>query len=281
MASALAGVGVAAGAVVVAVPLPRSAPRLYLAHLPPPPKLAVRAVTRVEPEADARFTHVTSDGLEIVTLDSGAVLAFVRLLARGERFLVVTADAEVEVRGTVFRVEARAQRLVAVEVREGKVEVRSRGRTWLVTPDARWSPPEEEPAPGAVAEGPKVGTEGGSAPKPPRGPPGAPQSSAGPSRGRAGARTASPAEDPSGVAFREGISMADRGDYDAAARLLAAFAAAHPGDDRAEDAAFLVVVSLQRAGRSADAAAAARDYLARYPKGYRRAEVESIARAPR
>jgi hypothetical protein len=75
--------------------------------------------------------------------------------------------------------------------------------------------------------------------------------------------------------------MADRGDYDAGARLLAAFAAAHPGDDRAEDAAFLVVVSLHHAGRSADAAAAARDYLARYPDGYRRAEVESIARASR
>jgi hypothetical protein len=269
LASALAGIGVLASAVGVAVSLPRSAPRLYLAHLPPPPKLAERAVTRVEPEPEARFTHVNSDALEMVTLESGSVVAFVRPLARGERFLVVTADAEVEVRGTVFRVEARAQRLRSVEVREGKVEVRSRGRTWLLTADERWSAPEEEAA--GVTEGPKASDEGGSSAKPPL---------LGPSsHGGGGARSARPAEDPAGIAFREGVGMADRGDYDAAARRLAAFAAAHPGDDRAEDAAFLVVVSLQRAGRSAEAATAARDYLARYPNGYRRAEVEQIARA--
>jgi TolA-binding protein len=75
--------------------------------------------------------------------------------------------------------------------------------------------------------------------------------------------------------------MADRGDYDSAAQHLQAFCNAHPDDDRAEDAAFLLVISLQRAGRTGAARAAADRYLALYPKGFRRAHVEAIARALR
>ena len=69
----------------------------------------------------------------------------------------------------------------------------------------------------------------------------------------------------------------EQGDYGAAAERLKSFADAHPGDARAEDAAFLTIGSLQRAGRAAEAAEAARRYLAAYPNGYRRAEAAAIA----
>ncbi len=74
--------------------------------------------------------------------------------------------------------------------------------------------------------------------------------------------------------------MIERGDYGAGAKRLEAFSSSSPGDERAEDAAFLVILALQRAGRPAEAAAAARRYLATYPSGYRRAQAKAIADAP-
>jgi outer membrane protein assembly factor BamD (BamD/ComL family) len=71
--------------------------------------------------------------------------------------------------------------------------------------------------------------------------------------------------------------MIEQGDFAAASRALDAFSTEHPDDARAEDAAFLSIVALVRAGRSAEAAAAARRYLARFPTGFRRAEVATIA----
>ena len=59
---------------------------------------------------------------------------------------------------------------------------------------------------------------------------------------------------------------------------LDAYRRSNPTDPRAEDAAYLTILALQRAGRRDDAAAAARRYLQHYPNGYRRAEVQKIAR---
>ena len=68
-----------------------------------------------------------------------------------------------------------------------------------------------------------------------------------------------------------------RGDYAARADKLDAYQHANPADARAEDAAYLSVLALQRAGRREAAVAAARRYLQRYPRGYRRSEVQAIA----
>ena len=69
----------------------------------------------------------------------------------------------------------------------------------------------------------------------------------------------------------------EQGNFGEAIERLGAFRRSHPGDSRSEDAAFLVIVALQRAGRHQAAAAAARDYLASYPSGYRRGEAQRIA----
>jgi TolA-binding protein len=76
----------------------------------------------------------------------------------------------------------------------------------------------------------------------------------------------------------EGIERIEKGDYTAAAERLRAFQRARPADARAEDAAFLEILALQRAGRNDEAIAVARAYLVAHPDGYRRAEAEAIAR---
>ncbi len=96
------------------------------------------------------------------------------------------------------------------------------------------------------------------------------------------AASASKAEKPGegASALADGIELIERGDYGAAAERLRSFRQSHPTDARAEDAAFLAVLALERAGHHAAAVAAAREYLASYPQGYRRAEAQSITTAP-
>ncbi len=77
--------------------------------------------------------------------------------------------------------------------------------------------------------------------------------------------------------FNNAVAALGRGDYAAARARLDAFRAAHPGDARADLASFLAIVSLQHAGRQAEAQEAARRYLALYPEGDRRAEVLLVA----
>ena len=234
----------------------------------------VRTVTTVAPEGEARFLRSADGGAETVTLTSGAVNFSVRHLGAGERFLVKTGDAEVEVRGTVFRVEAVDDRIRNVAVVEGKVEVRFRGGTFLLTADEQWDRPADAPpvsppvASNRASAAPSV-TATLAASSPRKRAPLAPSASL----------SATPAAEDSTAAFVEGMGMMERGDYGAAARYLDAFSKRNPGDDRAEDAAFLVIVAHQRAGRPTEATAAARRYLGTFPTGFRRAQARAIAEA--
>src|SRR6185295_16159671 len=76
--------------------------------------------------------------VDIVTLDQGGLDITVRPLAPHERLLVQTMDAEVEVRGTMFRVEADAGRIRSVGVTAGKVEVRYLDTRSLISPGGTW-----------------------------------------------------------------------------------------------------------------------------------------------
>lgn len=76
------------------------------------------------PRGETVFIRTSSGPDEVVTLASGALFVEVSPLKNGERFRIVTSDAEVEVRGTAFEVTAEDGRLVAVHVWHGKVEVR-------------------------------------------------------------------------------------------------------------------------------------------------------------
>lgn len=89
---------------------------------------------------------------------------------------------------------------------------------------------------------------------------------------------ATPSEGASALA--DGVELIERGDYGAAAERLRAFRQSHPGDVRAQDAAFLAILALDRAGRHPAAVAAAREYLASYPQGFRSAEARAIVATP-
>jgi TolA-binding protein len=75
----------------------------------------------------ARFARAAMPPDEVVSLDEGSIELEVAPLRAGERFRVKTADGEVEVRGTSFKVSASDHRLTAVHVWRGRVEVRSLG----------------------------------------------------------------------------------------------------------------------------------------------------------
>ena len=234
------------------------------------PSAPVRTATTIVPEGEARFARATDGSTEIVTLESGAIDLSVRHLGAGERFFVKTGDAEVEVRGTVFRVQAADNRLESVAVVEGKVEVRFRGRAVLLTADERWDRPADAPplSPKAVPVAARAATVG------------SPRFATTAKRGEVSPRPASSAKPPVEDSFVEAMGMMERGDYGAASAHLEAFSTSNVGDDRAEDAAFLVILALQRAGRGAEAGAAAKRYLGTYPAGYRRTEAHAIADAP-
>ena len=78
--------------------------------------------------------------------------------------------------------------------------------------------------------------------------------------------------------FRAAVASLNAGRAAEAARSFSAFLARFPRDSRAEDAAYLRVLALQRSGNTAATQQAAHEYLARYPQGFRRAEVDALTR---
>jgi TolA-binding protein len=80
--------------------------------------------------------------------------------------------------------------------------------------------------------------------------------------------------------FERAMGGFTAGNYLEADEQFAAFAARFPADARREDAAFLRAVIATRRGDAAAAVARARDYLARFPRGLRRSEMERLVNAP-
>jgi hypothetical protein len=78
---------------------------------------------------------------EIVRLVEGTIEVDVDHLEPGERFRVVTKDAEIEVRGTTFEVTALGDRLEEVRVLRGVVEVRSGDDSAVLRDGERWKRP--------------------------------------------------------------------------------------------------------------------------------------------
>jgi TolA-binding protein len=78
--------------------------------------------------------------------------------------------------------------------------------------------------------------------------------------------------------FRAAMAALDTGDNAGAAAAFASFLVKHPRDPRAEDAAYLRVIALQRSGDDASMKNAAEEYLRRYPGGFRRAEMDTLSR---
>jgi len=204
----------------------------------------------------------------------GGAHLHVAKLRDGERFVVDTPNTEVEVRGTVFgvRIEPATAACTArttVNVDEGRVEVRTGATHTALLPGERWTSP---------CEAPRAETHEDEAPP------------------RPGATLVAPPHAPRAArateAARDGSALSEQNDLYAAAeaarrggrandalaaysRLLARF----PNGQLAESA-LVERARLLAPGNPTSARTEAERYLARFPAGFARGEMEALARAP-
>jgi ferric-dicitrate binding protein FerR (iron transport regulator) len=174
---------------------------------------------------------------EIVTLASGRMAIEVKKLSAGERFVVVTDDAEVEVRGTRFQVEAKDGILEEVTVEEGVVEVRPRNRPIaFLAAGQRWQreAPIEEVKADATATEEEIAKEEIAPPPPPEKKIAKKKEKPIPKRAEPSAREPTDAE----RAFQEGWRAYREGRSKEAAALFDRVLDLAPGTPLAEDAAY-------------------------------------------
>ncbi len=234
---------------------------------PPTAKLSAPVVEPVQVSADrdARWTRRADADFETIRLESGALSIRVDHTGSPRRLRVLLPDGELEDIGTTFTVSAELGRTTRVSVQEGRVVLRLQGlppltlgagQSWSARP-ATSAEDSNQPPPPPLRRA-----------KPSASPPTAPTPT--------GSEVVVPS-DPS-AEFRGAMAALDRGDNSQAASLFGAFVERYPRESRAEDASYLRVLALQRAGNADATQRAASDYLRRYPRGFRKAEVEPLAR---
>jgi ferric-dicitrate binding protein FerR (iron transport regulator) len=211
--------------------------------------------------SDADLSIDEDSGSQVLHLAGGSVDLHVAKLAAGQRFLVDTVDAEVEVRGTRFHVEiadpsaACAGGVTRVAVSEGVVVVRHAGV------EARVEAGESWPKGCAATATPASKAQGGW--------------SGGAGRGGKGWRAAGSDLGGQNDLYAEGTRAWHRGDGQAALAAFDQLIARFPNGPDAETAC----VERMRVLRSIApdrAPASAREYIARYPSGFARAEAEAL-----
>lgn len=243
--------------------------------------LALSTGSRLDLESDAAVTARTLASQQRFYLSRGALEARVAKLGAGERFVVETPDAEIEVRGTEFRLEVPdladacdSNVRTRLLVREGVVEVRSGNRVARIAAGGRWPDchepkrealPKEKPVRDAPSEQPAVGHVLGEESASPR----AKVEISAPGS------TSSPALVEQNDLFAEGVAARKRGDTPAAVSAYGRLIEKYPGSALVENA---MVERMRLFGRS-DSAAARREaarYLERYPSGFARAEANRL-----
>jgi len=252
---------------------------------------ATQSAVVVRANGEASWSRRSEGGLEKVLLERGALSIRVDHAVDRRRLLVVLPDGELEDIGTQFVVSAEAGRTTGVSVQSGSVVLRIRGQAPLsLSAGASWSPSRPAAAANCPSCNPGSEPDPSSSPLPPA-------SAASPaplttmrSKRAATASTAlsarsalpppkaaDPQSDPA-LDFRAAMTALDGGSHIVAAARFASFINAHPSDARCEDAAYLRVIALQRAGDDTHMRAAAAEYLRHYPAGFRHAEVAALTR---
>jgi hypothetical protein len=235
-------------------------------------------------------------GSELAVVEAGRVLRFaltrgqahaqVSPLRPGERFIIATSDAEVEVHGTVFEVSVappdvrcRSGVVTRVWVSHGVVEVRSAGRADRVSSGEQWPPECEPAASGEPASAPTVPLR---------------------TVARVVARRAAPAPAPAAAApltsappptppplpsalpeqndlFAAALSSQRRGQPKQALVYLDRLLSRWPDGPLVEGGMAERMRALGAAGDVPAAARAGREYLLRFPNGFARAEARRLA----
>lgn len=237
----------------------------------------------VAPAADVTFTHVAR--AQTFALTAGSVNARVAKLHAGERFLVRTADAEVEVRGTVFEVSVVPSdpscadgTTTRVVVTEGVVVVRNHGEEIRVAAGERWPAGCAAPRPATSASA--IAPSAACAP------------SASACAPIVAASASAPPIAPSTVAALDGtkggplatqndlfdraLAAKYRGDLAGALDGFERYLGAYPGGEHVESASVQRMRILAKLDR-ARAAVAAKAYLVQHPTGFARDEAEALA----
>lgn len=256
---------------------------------------------------DARFSRQRSLREEVIDLHHGSVQIAVQPLPPGTRFWVRVGSAQVEVRGTLFTVTADHDRLTAVSVTHGLVDVRrpdaallqlAAGQAWHAEPSAQpvldrlaahahatTSPtatvvaPDRSQTPAA-----QRAYKQGAAPARPAVAPtaavtGSPSIGGLPRSTTHAAGTLRPdaavlqnAASPTERAFSSGFAALKQGAFANAAADFDRAVALSPHGALSEDARFWSGVAWARAGRSREAMASLRAFLAQHPRSSRQPE---------
>jgi len=211
--------------------------------------------THITVEEKGHLTVAEQGQIQIFRLTAGAMRAVVHKLGVGERFLVRTSDAEVEVRGTSFRVAMAAPdepcalgSATRVQVDEGVVTVRAASKETRVHAGEVW------PAGCALPSSPSAGaaTQATSVPVSPR----------------------SLLAEQNDL-YAKAITLRDAGETGKAVVLFERLVARYPSGPLAENAA-VERMKLLAGARRPEATRAASDYLAKYPTGFGRTDADAI-----
>jgi hypothetical protein len=230
---------------------------------PSPEPISIRA------DSGAKWSRKAQDQVETIRLEAGALSIRVDHTTAARRLLVILPDGELEDVGTTFSVSADAGRTTHVSVQEGRVILRLQDESpRTLGAGESWSPPPS-PSPSASVAPPSPQLAERRAPA---------RAIAVASTNGVRAPTAPDANRDAAAEFRAAMTAFDGGDNARAATLFSAFVSAHPGDSRGEDAAYLRVLALQRSGRAGAMRQAATEYLRRYPRGFRKAEIDALMR---
>jgi ferric-dicitrate binding protein FerR (iron transport regulator) len=228
--------------------------------------LALSTGTWMSVDPASEVVVVDVGRMQIFDLREGSLKADVAKLGPNDRFLVRTRDAEVEVRGTSFRVSVLAPSAemngtrTCVQVYEGVVVVRKGGSEVAVVKGATWPNACADAAVPLVPTATKAVALGA----------GAPHSTTPGSIATASSNLAAQND-----LFAEGMRNKRNGENAAALLAFDHLLSKYPSGQLAENAAVERMKLLASIDRS-KAMDAARRYLANYPGGYARAAAESI-----
>ncbi len=225
--------------------------------------------------------RVDSDGpLQRFSLKQGEVSAHVAKLRSGERFVVATPDAEVEVRGTRFRLRVLADGAgcangsrTRLSVTEGLVEVRSAHGSVRVGAGELWPVGCNAEVPALASAQPRPEQHALRGESPPTAPRSEAKLNATPPS--AGASSLGQVND----LFEEAVALRRRGDVNGALRAYRELIARYPASPLAENAMAERMRVLAARGDTR-ASAEAKRYLSRYPGGFAAGEAKRLVAAP-
>jgi TolA-binding protein len=249
---------------------------LHVRRSPEPPRSRAAVIAN----SDARWERMSPLPWETLRLWDGTIDVDVQPLGPGERMRVQVGESEVEVRGTRFQVTARADRLVAVDVTHGRVEVRTAGAPIAVLGAGQawhWSP-ELAIAPAPPATTPTTELEPVAAPTQPPTPRhkrNVHQLARRLADGESGVERALPPTREEHL-YDDAWDLLRERRFDEAARAFERVVDASRTGPLAEGAAFWSATALARGGATAEAASAFRQFLQTYRQSSRRGEASAI-----